>query len=210
MHKYTKVWLHTVFPLCRKGRNATMNWLDKHILLGVTGGIAAYKAATLASRLTQAGAQVDVVMTPSACEFIRPLTFAAVTRRKVHLTPWESERKPEHIALAEGPDIAVIAPCTANTLAKLATGIADNLLTSVLLATQKPVLLAPAMNTGMWTAAPTQRNLSLVQQDGYHIIGPGTGHLACGDAGSGRMSEPEEIIAAIENILLKTDEVPRC
>lgn len=183
-----------------------MNWSGKHILLGVTGGIAAYKAVTLASSLTQIGALVDVVMTPSACEFIRPLTFAAVTRREVYLNQWETERKPEHIALAERPDMAVIAPCTANTMAKLATGIADNLLTSVLLATRKPVLLAPAMNTGMWTAAPTQRNLSIVKNDGYYVAGPGTGHLACGDAGAGRMLEPEDILAAMEAIMARINE----
>lgn len=178
-----------------------MNWLDKHILLGVTGGVAAYKAVTLASRLTQAGARVDVVMTPAACEFIRPLTFAAVTRREVHMNPWEAERKPEHIALAERPDIVVVAPCTANTLAKLAAGIADNLLTSVLLAVRKPVLLAPAMNTGMWTAAPTRRSVVVLGDDGYYFVGPGAGHLACGDAGLGRMSEPDEIIVAMEMIM---------
>lgn len=176
-------------------------WRDKPVLLGVTGGVAAYKAAALASRLAQAGAAVDVVMTPAAQEFVTPLTFAAVTRRKVHVNPWESDRKPEHIALAERPDIAVVAPCTANTMAKLAGGIADNLLTSVLLATKKPVLLAPAMNTGMWTAAATKRNLRILAGDGLHFIGPGSGNLACGDAGTGRMAEPDEIFAAMRELL---------
>ena len=170
---------------------------DKVVLLGVTGGVAAYKAVALASKLTQAGAAVDVVMTPAATEFVTPLSFAAVTHRKVHTNQWESDRKPEHIALAERPDIVVVAPCTANTLAKLAYGMADNLLTSVLLATKQTVLLAPAMNAGMWTAAPTQRNLATLKGDGYRFVGPGTGNLACGDTGIGRMAEPEAIIAAI-------------
>ena len=176
-------------------------WKNKTILLGVAGGIAAYKAIALASKMTQAGAAVDVVMTPAAREFVTPLSFAGVTHRKVHFDPWEADRKPEHIALAERPDLVVVAPCTANTMAKLALGLADNLLTSVLLATKKPVLLAPAMNTGMWTAKATQRNFAAVQADGCRIVGPGTGNLACGDKGIGRMSEPDAIFAAIEQIL---------
>lgn len=185
----------------------TLSPLDGgRVLLGVTGGIAAYKAVALASRLNQAGCEVDVVMTPAAQEFVRPLSFAAVTNRKVHTDPWESDRKPEHIALAERPDAVVVAPCTANTMAKLVHGIADNLLTSVLLATKKPVLLAPAMNTGMWTARPTRRNLAVLADDGYAFVGPGTGHLACGDAGAGRMAEPEEIVRALAALL---DDVAR-
>lgn len=176
-------------------------WRGKSVLLGVTGGIAIYKSVGLASRLVQAGADVDVVMTPAAREFVAPLTFAAITHRPVHENPWASDRKPEHIALAERPDLAVVAPCTANTMAKLAWGLADNLLTSVLLATDKPVLLAPAMNTGMWSAAPTQRNLRTLREDGYAIVGPGEGNLACGYSGTGRMSEPETILAAMEEVL---------
>lgn len=173
----------------------------KTILLGVTGGVAIYKAVALASGLAQAGALVDVVMTPAAQEFVTPLMFAAITQRKVHVNPWESDRKPEHIALAERPDVVVVAPCTANTMAKLAAGFADNLLTSVLLATKKPVLLAPAMNTGMWTAPATARNLDTLRVDGRHFVGPGTGNLACGDKGIGRMSEPGEILAALAELL---------
>ncbi len=169
----------------------------KAILLGVTGGVAAYKAVALASRLTQAGAAVDVAMTPAAREFVTPLSFAAVTRRKAHTEQWESDRKPEHIALAERPDAIVVAPCTANTMAKLAHGIADNLLTGVLLAAKKPVLLAPAMNAGMWTAAATQRNLGILREDGYRFVGPDEGNLACGDNGVGRMAEPEAIFGAL-------------
>lgn len=178
-----------------------MSFQDRTILLGVTGGVAAYKAVALASRLTQAGAAVDVAMTPAAHEFVTPLMFAAVTHRKVHVNPWESDRKPEHIALAERPDLVIVAPCTANTMAKLAVGIADNLLTSVLLATKKTVLLAPAMNTGMWTAPATRRNAATLREDGYHFVGPAEGNLACGDVGVGRMAEPEEIFAAARILL---------
>ncbi len=176
-------------------------WHGKTVLLGVTGGIAIYKAVGLASKLAQAGAAVDVVMTPAACEFVKPLTFAAVTHRGVHLDPWLADRKPEHIALAERPDLVVVAPCTANTMAKLSHGLADNLLTSVLLATAKPVLIAPAMNVGMWNAKPTQRNLQTLADDGYHFVGPDSGNLACGYSGTGRMSEPEAILAAMEEVL---------
>ncbi len=174
---------------------------DKAVVLGVTGGIAAYKAVALASRLTQAGAAVDVVMTPAATEFATPLSFAGVTLRKVYLSQWETERRPNHIALAERPEIVIVAPCTANTMAKLAHGIADNLLTGVLLATKKPILLAPAMNAGMWTARATRRNLDALAGDGYHVVGPDTGNLACGDKGIGRMAEPEAILAAAAAVL---------
>ena len=170
-------------------------------MLGVTGGIAAYKAAVLASRLTQAGAAVDVVMTPAAREFIAPLTFAALTGRQVRYDLWEEDRKPGHIALAERMDLAVVAPATANTLAKIANGLADNLLTSAILAAKKPVLLAPAMNQGMWDAPATRRNLETLQADGRRLIGPDRGRLACGDNGTGRMAEPEDIIAAVRNWL---------
>lgn len=186
------------------------DWHDKTVLLGVAGGVAAYKTVMLASRLAQAGAQVDVVMTPAAEEFVRPLQFAAVTHRPVYMNPWHSDRKPEHIALAERPDIAVVAPCTANTMAKLAFGLADNLLTSVLLATKKPILLAPAMNTGMWTAPATQRNLQTLRNDGCAIVGPGTGNLACGDVGAGRMAEPADILAAMEDVLRQADKAKLC
>ncbi len=173
----------------------------RSILLGVTGCVAIYKSVALASRLTGAGAEVDAVMTPAAGEFVRALQFAAVTRRPVHENQWRSDRKPEHIALAQRPDLVILAPCTANTLAKLAHGIADNLLTSVLLATKKPVLVAPAMNTGMWTNPATRRNIETLLADGLHFVGPDSGGLACGDTGAGRMAEPEEILAAARELL---------
>ncbi len=172
---------------------------DKTILLGVSGGIACYKAADLASKLTQAGALVDVVMTPAAQKFIAPLVFASVTHREVYHDPFRPARRPEHISLAERPDVIVIAPATANTLAKIAMGIADNLLTDVVLATAKPVLLAPAMNQGMWNNPATQRNIATLKADGRMFAGPGTGNLACGDTGIGRMAEPAEIMALLDS-----------
>ncbi|MCC8181201.1 MAG: hypothetical protein LIP23_09870 [Planctomycetes bacterium] len=175
----------------------------KTILFCVTGGIAIYKAVGLASKLTQAGAAVDVVMTPSALEFVQPLLFSSLTHRQVYCNPWQPDRKPEHIALAERPDVIVVAPATANTIAKLANGIADNLLLSALLASVKPVLLAPAMNTAMWQAPSTSRNVKQLVADGYQFVGPAAGNLACGDTGIGRMAEPETIAAAIVELLEK-------
>ena len=172
------------------------------ILLCATGGVAIYKAVGLASRLAQRGAMVDVVMTRAAKRFVTPLMFSAVTLRDVYCNPWrEGGRGPEHIALAERPDLAVVAPATANTLAKIAHGIADNLLTSVLLATRKPVLLAPAMNAGMWEAPATRENMETLAGRGYRIVGPDSGRLACGHVGWGRMAEPDAILAAIEQCL---------
>ncbi len=178
---------------------------NRKILLGVTGGVAIYKTVGLASKLAQAGAEVDVVMTPAAQEFIQPLMFSALTHRQVYMNQWEAERRPEHISLADRPDLVVIAPATANTLAKIAHGLADNLLTSVLLATVKPVLLAPAMNVRMWEAASTRRNLEILAADGYRFVGPCAGNLACGDTGMGRMAEVETILAAMEAILVQEE-----
>lgn len=178
-------------------------WRDKSILLGVSGGIAAYKAATLASRMTQAGALVDVAMTPGATQFVTPLLFASLTHRKVSTDLWEEDRRPGHIALAERPDLIVVAPATANTMAKVAAGMADNLLTAVLLATKKPILFAPAMNRGMWESPATRRTMETLRGDGRHFVGPGSGQLACGDVGVGRMSEPEEIMEAMAALLAK-------
>lgn len=174
---------------------------NKSILLGVSGGIAAYKAAALASRLTQRGALVDVVLTEGAMRFVTPLLFASLTHRQVHASLWEEDRRPGHIALAERPHLIVVAPATANTMAKLAAGIADNLLTSALLATRKPILLAPAMNSGMWEAPATRRVVATLRSDGRSFVGPATGNLACGDKGIGRMAEPDEILAAMEELL---------
>lgn len=176
-------------------------WNGKSIVLGVTGGVAIYKAVDMASKLTQQGAEVDVVMTDGAMEFVKPLLFAAVTRREVFHNQWEAVRSPEHIALAQRPDIVVVAPATANTIAKMAHGIADNLLTSVLVATRKPVLVAPAMNTGMWESPSVGDNMAVLRKRNIAIVGPESGYLACGDVGSGRMSAPAAIIAAMESLL---------
>jgi phosphopantothenoylcysteine decarboxylase/phosphopantothenate--cysteine ligase len=182
----------------------------KAILLGVSGGIAAFKAAGLASRLTQAGAEVDVVMTRGAEKLVSPLTFSTVTRRKTYRGLWETERKPGHIALAERPNLIVVAPATANTLAKIAHGLADNLLSAVILAARKPVLLVPAMNPAMWEAPATRRNMKILLADGRRLVGPGQGRVACGDSGIGRMAEPEEILSAIREWLAEIAAAARC
>lgn len=177
-----------------------MNLLkDKHILLGVTGSIAAYKAADLASKLAQQGAQVDVILTAGAQKFITPLTFQSVTGRKAHTDNdlWGSEAHVLHVGLGHTADLLVIAPCTANTLAKLAHGMADSLLTVTTLAATCPLLLAPAMDAGMYEAAATRENVRILKERGAIFIGPKDGHLASGLTGPGRMAEPAEIFGAI-------------
>jgi len=181
---------------------------DRHITLGVTGGVAVYKAAFLASRLTQAGAMVDVVMTEAATHFVAPLTFQAVTQRAVYtdifqLAAGESpgEVQIPHIALAKSADLLLIAPATGNTLAKLAQGLADNLLTAIALATPAPALLAPAMESDMWAHPATQANAATLRERGTTFVGPGAGHLASGAEGVGRMSEPEQILEMARVVL---------
>lgn len=175
----------------------------KCVVLGVTGGIAAYKACELTSRLKKAGAQVHVIMTKNACEFVRPLTFETLSSHPVvtdtfaRPETWEVE----HVALAKRADVFVIAPATANIMAKMACGIADDMLSTTVLATRAPILLAPAMNTGMWENAATQANAETLKSRGVRFVGPEGGYLACGDTGAGRMSEPESIFAAIKDIL---------
>jgi phosphopantothenoylcysteine decarboxylase/phosphopantothenate--cysteine ligase len=173
----------------------------KRIILGVTGGVAAYKAAFLASRLAQAGALVDVVMTEAATRFVAPMTFQAVTGRAVYtdifeLTPGSEpgEVMIPHIALAQAADLLLIAPATGNTLARLSQGLADNLLTNIALATSAPLLLAPAMESHMWSHPATQANVATLQARGATLVGPEAGHLASGAEGVGRMSEPEKIL----------------
>jgi phosphopantothenoylcysteine decarboxylase/phosphopantothenate--cysteine ligase len=174
-------------------------FLDRPVLLGVTGGIAAYKACEIASRLTQRGAAVDVVMTEAATRFVSPLTFGALTGRTVHSDPWaQRERRPDHVALAERSEIAIVAPATYNTLGKLAQGIADNLLVSTLAAYAKKLLLAPALNANMWAQPAFQRNLEILVERGARVCGPETGWLACGATGVGRMAEPAAILADAE------------
>jgi phosphopantothenoylcysteine decarboxylase/phosphopantothenate--cysteine ligase len=172
---------------------------NKAIVLGVTGGIAAYKAAALCSHLVKRGAVVDVILTKAACEFVAPLTFQALTHRPVvtEMFTLLAETDIGHVSLAKRADILIIAPTSANTLAKLATGLADNMLTTTALATQAPILLAPAMESQMWTNPVTQDNVSRLRRlRDVTLIGPEEGRLASGASGVGRMAEPEEILDA--------------
>lgn len=175
----------------------------KSVVLGVTGGIAAYKACEVVSRLRKMGAEVYVIMTKAATEFVQPLTYETLSNHPVvtdtfaRPATWEVE----HIALAKRADVFVIAPATANILAKMAHGIADDMLSTTVLATKAPVLAAPAMNTGMWTAEVTRENCAVLQKRGVQFVGPEAGFLACGDTGAGRMSEPSAIAEAIADIL---------
>lgn len=172
--------------------------MSRRVLLGVTGSIAAYKAVELVRLLVKAGDDVTVVMTPAATEFVRPLTFQTLSRNPVYVEQFAPPVawKPEHIALSDC-DVAIVAPATANTLAKMRYGIADNLLTATLLATRAPIFVAPAMNTGMWESAVTQDNIAALRARGVSVIDPENGELACGASGSGRMMEPAEIFNAV-------------
>lgn len=176
---------------------------NKRILLGVTGSIAAYKAADLASKLAQAGAQVDVILTEAAQKFIAPLTFQSVTGRRAYADAdlWGDEAHVLHVGLGHTADLLVIAPCTANTLAKLARGQADSLLTVTALASNSPLLLAPAMDGGMYDHPATQENLDTLRKRGARIIEPAEGHLASGLTGKGRLPETNELIGHIRLLL---------
>ena len=176
---------------------------DKHIVVGVTGGISAYKVANLTSRLVQAGALVDVIMTEAAAKFVGPITFQALTHRPVVTEMFALLQETEigHVSLGKRADLMIIAPATANTLAKLAHGFADNMLTTTSLACRGPILLAPAMETGMWQNPATQANIGLLQDRGFHFIGPTEGRLASADTGTGRMAEPDEIFEACRWLL---------
>ena len=178
---------------------------NKHILLGVTGSIAAYKAADLASKLTQAGAQVDVILTGAGEKFVSPLTFQSVTGRRTYTDKdlWGNEAHILHVSFGKTADLLVIAPCTADTMAKLAHGIADNLLTVTALAATCPILIAPAMDGGMFDHPATQANLSTLLSRGALVAGPASGHLASGLSGKGRMIEPMEVLGHIRQALGK-------
>jgi phosphopantothenoylcysteine decarboxylase / phosphopantothenate---cysteine ligase len=178
---------------------------NKHILLGVTGSIAGYKAADLASKLAQAGAQVDVILTDAGEKFITPLTFQSVTGRRAYTDKdlWGNEAHVLHVSFGKTADLLVIAPCTADTIAKLANGIADNLLTVTALAAQCPLLIAPAMDGGMFDHPATQENVATLKKRGAVIVGPAEGHLASGLVGPGRMSEPAEILGQVRIVLGK-------
>jgi phosphopantothenoylcysteine decarboxylase/phosphopantothenate--cysteine ligase len=172
-------------------------------VLGVCGGIAAYKVADLASKLTQAGALVDVILTESATKFVGPVSFAAVTGRSALTNDdlWRHDQHVPHVQLGEKADLLIIAPATANTIAKLAHGQADNLLTVTALAARGPIILVPAMDGGMWSNAATQANVALLRERGFHIVGPAAGRMASGLIGEGRMVEPGEILGFARVVL---------
>ena len=173
--------------------------LNKRIVLGVCGGIAAYKAADLASKLTQAGAQVDCILTESAARFVTPLTFASLTGRKAFTDAdlWDTSAHVPHVALGTQADLVVIAPATANTLAKLAHGLADNLVTVTTLAARCPILVAPAMDAGMWEHPATQANIAALRERNVLLAGPERGRMASGLIGLGRMAEPGDLLGHI-------------
>jgi phosphopantothenoylcysteine synthetase/decarboxylase len=175
----------------------------KTIGVGVSGGISAYKTADLVSKLVQAGAEVEVVMTPAAVEFVRPLVFETLTGKKTRyeMFHFDPQRTPVHVSIAQCIDVLVIAPATANTMAKIRLGLADNVLSSLALSTTAPLLLAPAMNVQMWKNAATQDNVKALKVRGAAFVGPGKGNLACGVMGVGRMAEVAEIIEALESLL---------
>ncbi len=173
--------------------------MGRKVIIGVTGSIAAYKAAELLRLFVKNGDDVRVVMTPAACEFVRPLTFQTLSRNPVAVDQFAQpvEWKPGHISLAEWADLAIVAPATANTIAKMAHGIADNLLTATMLATRAKIAVAPAMNDGMWCAAATIENIEKLRARGVLVMSPREGDLACGRRGLGRMPEPDEIFAEL-------------
>jgi phosphopantothenoylcysteine decarboxylase/phosphopantothenate--cysteine ligase len=181
-----------------------------NILLGVAGGVAAYKAVDLASKLTARGARVSTVMTEAACRLVGAKSFEAVTRSTVYTTMWNRPEEYEisHIALVDSADLVVVAPATANIIGKIANGICDDLLSTVLCACWPRIesgaaLLAPAMNDKMWANPIVQNNVKIVKELGFQLIGPVEGRLACGAEGLGRMSEPQDITEAIETIASK-------
>src|SRR5690625_7431515 len=174
---------------------------NKRIILGVTGGIAAYKACDLTSKLTQQGADVKVIMTESATQFVSPLTFQALSRNPVYTDTFDEKdpQKIAHIDLADWADLVIIAPTTANIISKIALGDGDDMLTTTLLATQSAIYIAPAMNVHMYAHPAVITNMKLLERWGYHFIEPGAGYLACGYVGKGRLEEPKTIIQAIAN-----------
>ena len=173
---------------------------DKRVLLVITGGIAAYKSLDLIRRLRERGVEVRTVMTEGATHLVTPLSVAALSENRVATDMWALTPEGEigHIRLARDPDLVVVAPATANLLAKMAHGIADDLASTLLLATDKPVLVAPAMNVVMWEKPVTQANLATLRSRGVHVVGPGVGAMACKESGAGRMAEVAEIVAAVE------------
>lgn len=175
----------------------------RRILLGVSGGIAAYKACILARLFVEAGARVDTVLTASAERFVGAATFAGLTGGEVHTSLWDDPARVPHVRLAHGVDLVVVAPATAHLIARAAAGMADDLLTSVMLETDAPILLAPAMHSGMWDHTATRGNVEALAQRGVHLIGPVAGPLAAGDEGMGRLAEPSDILRAAEDLVAR-------
>lgn len=180
---------------------------DARVIVGVTGGIAAYKTATLVSRLAQGGAHVTVCMTEPATRFVTALTFQALSGRPVYTSAWEhvESSDPQHISTARSAHAAIVAPCTMDCMARLAAGMTDDIVTLVLSAidrTRTPVLLAPSMNEAMWNQPSTQRNARTLHDDGFRFVGPASGWQACRTVGAGRMSEPEELLEAVADALV--------
>lgn len=178
---------------------------NKTVLLGVSGGIAAYKTASLASRLVKEGAEVHVIMTEHACNFINPITFETLTGNKCIVDTFDRnfQHKVEHVALAKKADVFMTAPATANVMAKMAHGLADDMLTTTFLASKCPKLVAPAMNTAMYENPVTQDNMKKLESYGIEVITPASGYLACGDTGSGKMPEPEVLFHYIERTIAR-------
>ena len=177
------------------------------VLLCVTGGIACYKSADLTSKLVQSGAGVTVAMTDAAERFVSPLTFQTLSGRQAHTSLWQSaaDYSAQHISLTEAADLAIVAPATADVLAKMAGGIADDLISTLALSAHGacPILVAPAMNVRMWSAPATQANMARLEGWSVHVVGPAEGRLACGTVGLGRMAEPGEVLAAAKALLLQ-------
>ena len=180
-----------------------MSETGRSVLLAIGGGIASYKAAFLCSRLVQCGYDVQVAMTRSAGEFIGAATFAALSGKPVGQTLFGESRHPlgAHIELAMNVDLMIVAPTTANLMAKFANGVADDLVTTLYLQLDAPMLLAPAMSAAMWNKQSVQRNVCQLRDDGCHLVGPENGWLSCRESGAGRMSEPDQILAAAEELL---------
>jgi len=178
---------------------------NKTIVLGITGSIAAYKGADLASKLTQAGAKVEVILTEAAMKFVSPVTFRSVTGRPVVYNMFElsGEFSVEHVALAEAADVVVVAPATADIIAKIAAGIASDMVCTTVVATKAPIIIAPAMHTGMWENKATQENVKILKSRGVIFVEPGVGHLASGGVGAGRLAEVSDIIGAINQVLAR-------
>jgi phosphopantothenoylcysteine decarboxylase/phosphopantothenate--cysteine ligase len=177
--------------------------MKKNIVVGVSGGIACYKAVDVVNTLVKNGHEVNVIMTDAAMEFVTPLTFQTLSKNRVVTNMFDKVDKwdTEHISLAKKADVFLIVPATANIIGKITHGIADDMLSTTVMATKAPVVIAPAMNVSMWENKIVQNNISILKSYGYHILDTDTGRLACGDIGSGKMLSPEKIVEYVEGLL---------